>query len=96
MQKVDVDKFLAAGECQLIGQWEQSKRRHAKEVEGRTARRAAQKKYMENQKKRGLRNASQAASTHCGLIFHTNCVCPNFACTNDRFKWRDGQKAGTS
>jgi len=37
VEKVGVGKCLAAGECQLIGQWMQRNRRQAREVEGRTA-----------------------------------------------------------
>ena len=36
VEQVDADKGLAAGECRLIGQWEHSDRRHAKEAESRT------------------------------------------------------------
>jgi len=46
VQQVDTEKCLAAGECRLIGQWEHSDRRHGKEAEGRTARRAARNKYI--------------------------------------------------
>jgi len=49
VEKFDVEKCLAVGECRLIGQWELSSRRHAREVENRTARRAAQNNYMEKQ-----------------------------------------------
>ena len=31
--KVDVEKCLAAGDCHLIGQWEHSDKRQAREVE---------------------------------------------------------------
>jgi len=75
MEQIDAEKCLAAGGCQLIGQWEHSDRRHAKEVEGRTARRAAQNKYIKRKKKRGSRKASQAAPTQCGPILLTPTVC---------------------
>ena len=39
--KVDVENCLAAGDCHLIGQWEHSDRRQAREVESRTARRGS-------------------------------------------------------
>jgi len=69
-----------------------------REVEGRTARKAARTKYMKREKKRGSRKASQATPTHSvrSNFAHTNCVRFNFARTNGRFKWRDGHKAGTS
>jgi len=44
IEQVDAEKCLAAGECRPIGQWEHSDRRHAKEAEGRTARRVARNK----------------------------------------------------
>jgi len=75
MEQVDAEKCLAAGDCRLIGQWEHSDRRHAKEVEGRTARRAARNKYIKRRNKRGSRKASQAAPTPCGPILLTSTVC---------------------
>jgi len=57
VEKVDVEKCLAAGDCRLITQWEQQ----AREEESRTARRAARNKYMKREKKIGSRKASQAA-----------------------------------
>ena len=45
VEQVDAENCVAAGECRPIGQWEHSDRRHAKEAEGRTARRAARNKY---------------------------------------------------
>jgi len=54
MELVDAEKCLAAGECRLIGQWEHTDRRRAKEVEGRTARRAARNKYIKRGEKEDL------------------------------------------
>ena len=53
-EQIDAEKCLAAGECRPIGQWEHSDRRHAKEAEGRTARRAARNRYMKRGKKKDL------------------------------------------
>ena len=53
MELVDAEKCLAAGKCQPIGQWEHSDR-HAKEAEGRTARRAARNKYTKRKIKKDL------------------------------------------
>jgi len=52
VEQVDAEKCLAAGKCRLIDQWEHSDRRHAKEAEGRTARRAARNKYINRGKKK--------------------------------------------
>jgi len=52
VEQVDAEKCLAAGECRPIDQWEHSDRRHAKEAEGRTARRAARNKYINRGKKK--------------------------------------------
>jgi len=52
--KVDVEKCLAAGDCRPVGQWEQSDRRQAREVESRTAKRAARNKYMKSKKNEDL------------------------------------------
>jgi len=49
VEKFDIEKCFAVGECRLIGQWELSIRRHAREAEDSTARRVAQHKYMEKQ-----------------------------------------------
>jgi len=75
-EQVDAEKSLAAWECQPIGQWEHSDRRHAKEAESRNARRAARNKYRQGGKKRGSRKASQAVPTQCGpfLLTPTACV----------------------
>jgi len=74
VEQVDAEKYLAAWECRLIGQWEHSDRRHAKEAEGRTARRAARNKYIKGGKKRGSRKASQAVPTQCGPFLLTPTV----------------------
>jgi len=75
VEQVDAEKYLAAGECRSIGQWEHCNRRHAKEAEGRTTRRAARNKYIKRIKKRGSRKACQAAPTQCGPILLTPTVC---------------------
>jgi len=54
VKKVDVEKCLAAGECRPIGQWEHSDRRQVRQVESRTARRAARNKYMKRGEKKDL------------------------------------------
>jgi len=54
VEQVDAEKCLAAWECRPIGQWEHSDRRHAKEAEGRTARRAARNKHIKGGKKEDL------------------------------------------
>jgi len=75
VEQVDAEKCLAAWECRPTGQWEHNDRRHAKEAEGRTARRAARNKYIKGGKKRGSRKASQAAPTQCGPFLLTPTVC---------------------
>jgi len=54
VEQVDAEKCLAAWECRPTGQWEHSGRRHAKEAEGRTSRRAARNKYIKGGKKKHL------------------------------------------
>jgi len=54
VEQVDTENCVAAGECRLIGQREHSDRRHAKEAEGRTARRAVRNKYIKGKKKEDL------------------------------------------
>ena len=96
VEQVDAEKYLAAGECRSIGQWEHCNRRHAKEAEGRTTRRAARNKYIKRKKKRGSRKAPQAAPAQCGPILLTPTKCFNLDRTNSSFKWYEGRKAGTN
>ena len=88
VEKVDVKRCLAAGECRQIGQWEQSNRQHAREVEGRTARRAARNNYMKKKKKRTSQSLPSCLYSVWSIFARTNCVRFNFAGTNSRFEWR--------
>ena len=88
VEQVDAGKCLAAWECRPIGQWEHSDRRHAKEAEGRTARRAAQNKHIKGGKKEKWISQSLPSCSYSvwSIFAHTNGVCFNIARTNGRFK----------